>query len=79
MYPSLKATLAASRIGYSSSSVLVHHSKLNIVVQVHACGNKLNVVIIMLICIGPYLLINLKDNIFEPAVGSGPNLARMCP
>ena len=25
------------------------------------------------------LLINLKDNIFEPAVGSLPNLARMCP
>ena len=26
-----------------------------------------------------YLLINLKDKIFEPAVGSLPNLARMCP
>ena len=38
----------------SSSSVLVHHSKLNIVVPAHACGNKLKVVIIMLICIGPY-------------------------
>ena len=25
------------------------------------------------------LLINLKDQIFEPAVGSLPNLARMCP
>ena len=25
------------------------------------------------------LLINLKDTFFEPAVGSGPNLARMCP
>ena len=25
------------------------------------------------------LLINLKDKIFEPAVGSLPNLARMCP
>ena len=28
---------------------------------------------------GDYLLINLKDKIFEPAIGSGPNLARMCP
>ena len=36
----------------SSSSVLVHHSKLNIVVPAHAYGNKLKVVIIMLIC--PY-------------------------
>ena len=36
---------------YSSSSVLVHHSKLNIVVPARACGNKLKVVIIMLICI----------------------------
>ena len=26
-----------------------------------------------------HLLINLKDKIFEPAVGSLPNLARMCP
>ena len=25
------------------------------------------------------LLINLKDKIFEPAVGSLPNLAHMCP
>ena len=25
------------------------------------------------------LLINLKDKIFEPVVGSLPNLARMCP
>ena len=32
----------------SSSSVMVHHSKLNIVVPAHACGNKLKVVIIML-------------------------------
>ena len=38
----------------SSSSVLVHHSKLNIVVPAHACGNKLKVVISMLIRIGPY-------------------------
>ena len=38
----------------SSSSVIVHHSKLNIVVPAHACGNKFKVVIIMLICIGPY-------------------------
>ena len=36
---------------YSSSFVLVHHSKLNIVVPARACGNKLKVVIIMLICI----------------------------
>ena len=28
--------------------------KLNIVVPAHACGNKLKVVIMMLICIGPY-------------------------
>ena len=28
-------------ITYSSSSVLVHHSKLNIVVPAHAWGNKL--------------------------------------
>ena len=27
----------------------------------------------------PSLLINLKEFFFEPAVGSGPNLARMCP
>ena len=27
---------------------MVHHSKLNIVVPAHACGNKLKVVIIML-------------------------------
>ena len=26
-----------------------------------------------------HLLINLKDTFFEPAVGSLPNLARMCP
>ena len=38
----------------SSNSIKVHHSKLNIVVPAHACGNTLKVVIIMLICIGPH-------------------------
>ena len=50
----LSKRLSVNRLKSSSSSVLVLHSKLNIVVPAHACGNKLKVVIIMLICIGPY-------------------------
>ena len=47
-----------------SSSVIVHLSKLNIVVPAHSCGNKLKVVIIMLIQI-VYRPLYSKQNIKE--------------
>ena len=71
-----KPKLGTDMCIYSLKEIIGSYSKLNGCVS-HAFWMLLKLLIgSNTLC---YLLINLKDKIFEPAVGSLLNLARMCP